>query len=107
MKQSRIYFLVCALFLFSLVNAFASSRCERTYISPDKLMITEEGIFVLIDGEWVPSPSLLSDSTGIYIPCIRMRPKEHDCKDPYVPCRNCRRCVHEEFNYCPYCERPV
>lgn len=86
-------------------EAFELSQHRRIYVMPDQLRINSDGFFINVDNHWIKAEALFSDETGIFIQ--RLLPHANGCREGYVPCRNCDRCVKEIYNICPHCERPV
>ena len=79
--------------------------CEKIYILFDQLAITQQGIFIKLDERWCETKALFSDAKGIFI-----RPQDTNargCRDGYEPCRNCDRCINENYNICPFCHKPA
>lgn len=117
----RVFSLLLVLLCVQATFAYSSNdrksvencqSCEKTYILPCQLKMTTESIFVNFDDEWYETKAIFSDSHGIYIqhPSLGKRwgnDPPNGCRDGYVPCRNCDKCVDERFNYCPHCEKPV
>ena len=78
--------------------------CVKTYVLPEQLGMTSDGIFIKFDDQWFQTEGLHSDAEGIFIKNLR----RSECGEKhYVPCRNCGRCVHEVYDICPYCNKPV
>ncbi len=78
--------------------------CEKTYILPHELAMTPDGIFVKVQDQWFQTEALFSDIGGIFFQNL----KRGECSEKYyVPCRNCGRCVHEVYDICPFCNKPV
>ncbi len=112
MKRLFAHFFTIALFLISATGVFACpcdqamfQPCEKTYVLPEQLGISDSAIYVQVQGEWYQTKALLNDEGGLYIENIRAY--ENGCAKGRVPCRNCGRCVKEIYDYCPHCEKPV
>lgn len=95
--------------LFYGFNLFAETcpveTGEKIYILPEQLGFCSEGIFVVLDNTWYKTEALFSDRNGMYV--RNLWPQENGCRKGYWPCRNCDRCVHEDYDICPHCHRPV
>lgn len=97
-----------ALVLFSITTAAFCDYfepCEKTYVTENQTTVTRHGIFVKLDEKWFQTETLFSDVNGLFI--RNLTPSGYGCPDPYNACRNCGRCIHREFNICPYCGRPA
>jgi hypothetical protein len=116
MKKLILHLFTFLLVSFSATTAFASpgsnvevtdyfQPCEKTYVLPEQLGMTPRGIYVKFDNHWFKTEALHSDSEGIYIQ--NLSPQADGCRDGYVPCRNCDRCVLEIYDICPFCKKPV
>ncbi len=107
MKKLLLQFLCLTGFFIYLTTAHASNfeLCEKTYVLPEQTATTREGIFVKLDNLWFQTETLFSDSDGIFI--NNLSPSAYGCPDPYNPCRNCQRCVHQVYDICPYCNKPA
>ena len=46
---------------------------EKTYINLDQIHIDQEGIFVQIDNEWIPTSGLYFDSSGMFVQSVEFR----------------------------------
>jgi hypothetical protein len=79
--------------------------CEKTYVLLEQIHIHPNEILIKINDEWFVTESLHSDIEGLYIQ--NFSPESHGCADPYVSCRNCKRCVYEAWDICPYCGKPI
>jgi hypothetical protein len=99
--------LFCFVATIMIANASNSKFCsaEKVYILPEQLAITSNGIFVEYNQHWYETGALFSDEKGIYIQTPN--PTESGCRDGYIPCRNCDRCVRESYDICPYCDKPT
>jgi hypothetical protein len=96
-----------ALVFFSTTVAFCDcfEPCEKMYIAEEQAAITKKGIFVKLGEQWFQTEALFSDGNGVFIQ--NLNPSAYGCPDPYNACRNCGRCIHREFDICPYCEKPA
>lgn len=101
------------LMLVCLFPSFASTKdakkacgcfipCEKTYISPEQLGMTPQGIFVKFNDEWFQTELIRSDEHGLFIQNVgrSICPDKDD-----IECRSCHRCVHKSYNICPYCDK--
>lgn len=41
--------------------------CEKIYVQPDQIAITNEGIFIKHNNEWIPTGSIQYDASGLFI----------------------------------------
>ena len=93
-------------FLFCMITVFCqSSQNEKIYIFPGQLGVTTDGIFVNLNEQWFEVKAVSSDENGIYVQ--NPIPQEAGCREGYVPCRNCDRCVKWYYDICPLCHKPV
>ncbi len=93
------------------VSCLENATCHlshegKTYISSDKVVVQDEGMFVNIDDNWFQIDSLFTDENGLFFKKCG-RKDDHRCEKYYVSCRNCDRCVRESYDICPYCGKPV
>ena len=68
MKKS-VSFLIVLFACFFLTQAFGfcmNCDCEKEYISQEQIVFSEEGIFIMVDGEVVPATYLAHDENGLY-----------------------------------------
>ena len=109
--MKRLFQLIVLLLPFFYMFDVFSGCCpegkeiQKVYVSPQQLGISSEGVFVNLDNQWVKTDSLFSDEHGIYIQ--NLWPQEDGCREGYVPCRSCDRCVKWYYNICPLCNNPV
>ena len=78
--RNAIYKLTFVLFLLTgIANAndkeisSASLKfvpCEKIYVQPDQVAITNEGIFLQLNEEWVPTEAIQYDASGIFVTSI-------------------------------------
>lgn len=63
---------------------------DRIYLNPDRLFPTEQGLYLnLNDADYVLLPTLNSDESGCYVPCINIFNKCPGCKQEYfIVCKN-------------------
>lgn len=68
-----LFFFLC---LFGAIHAhenegvvFFSAQipCEKIYLKPENVAITENGIFFQINDEWIMTEAIYFDSTGLYV----------------------------------------
>jgi hypothetical protein len=84
MRQMRIIFLV-TLFLFAFPVFSIDEEipvfipCEKTYISPEQVNISNDGIFVNINGGWVKTSCIQCDTEGLYFNDIQQEYAEWIC----------------------------
>ncbi len=108
-------FTLCVLFS-QTTGAFAASEhyseetnsfrcCGKIYVAPEQVAMSAEGIFVKFEDKWFQTESLFSDHRGVFVQ--NLRSSDDGCSSPYIVCRNCKRCVHEIFDICPYCRKPT
>jgi hypothetical protein len=114
MKRFILRFISASLLLFSTAIASTDLRdgndndfqpCEKTYVLPEQLTMSSEGIFVKFDGEQHQTQALFFDEGGIFI--LALSPNRDGCREGYVPCRNCSKCIREAYNICPLCNLPA
>jgi hypothetical protein len=116
MKKHITYLFALSLFFCLPQIAFACScynektgqlfqKQGRVYIEPEQLAMSSNGIFIKVDENWFQTTALFSDATGIFIQDVT--PMGYGFPDPYNACRNCQRCIHEEYDICPYCKKPA
>lgn len=43
------------------------TKSEKWYVQPNQIAITEEGIFISMDDEWINADAIHRDHTGLYI----------------------------------------
>lgn len=116
MRRFLKHFLSVTVFLLCSARAF-SCPCdenlaetsfqsfEKVYIVPEGLKMTSDRIFVHLNDQWVQTDTLFTDAQGMYIHVPT--PSENGCREGFVPCRNCDRCVKWYYNICPHCNKPV
>lgn len=101
--------IVLVLPLFCSFHAFAGSDLNpqkgKIYVSHEQLELCSEGIYVNVGDAWYQTNALFSDEKGMYVQDLC--PQRNGCRDKYVPCRNCDKCVKEIYNICPHCNKPV
>jgi len=78
---------------------------KKIYVLPKNVELSERGIFVHFNNQLFQTNALSADEQGIYI--LNLWPQEYGCRDGFVPCRNCDKCVKWYYDICPHCERPV
>ncbi len=63
---------------------------DRIYLNPNRIFPTEQGLYLnLNDADYVLLPTLNSDESGCYVPCINIFNKCPACKQEYfIVCRN-------------------
>ncbi len=106
MKQLiQLITIVLSLFCMSHMHAEVCKCHERIYVLPEQLGMSSEGIFVNLNDEWIEVQSVYSDESGIYISPLSI--ESNGCRNGYTPCRNCGRCVNEQYDICPICHKPV
>jgi hypothetical protein len=71
----------------------AEGKIEKNYISSDRVRIEKDTIFVFLHNQWVQTPSLHSDSRGVYVDEIKLLPWY---------CSNCNRWTTGWF-CCEHC----
>jgi hypothetical protein len=83
------------IFLFFIVGlsslVFGS---EKTYIQPDQIAFAQDGIYVQIDNQWIPTESIHADACGIYV--------TEDTRD--ITHWICPRCHHENGLFTRRCK---
>ncbi len=107
--MKRLLLLIAfAISVFHMHPIFSESHCEnaeKIYISPERLKIVREGIFVNFRDDWIKIGALFSDENGVYIQDLT--PEEMGCRDGFWPCRNCDKCVKWYYDICPHCNKPT
>ena len=104
------------LILASVVSIFCASsgfsevcqnllQNQRTYVAPEQLNISSQGIFLNVGNQCFQAEAIFSDENGIYVQ--NLSPQEDGCRKGFVPCRNCDRCVAYYYDICPHCNKPV
>ena len=61
---------LAAIFTFSnghCSEELRSDPCEKTYIQPNQISISEGGIFVYVDNTWLAAEAIHADASGIYV----------------------------------------
>ncbi len=65
-------------------NLFAGLvPCERTYVRPNQVHITESSIHVNIDELWIQPSSLVTDANGVYFDAFVLN---EYVPGPWLPC---------------------
>lgn len=62
-------FLFAALFTISQeirAEELRFDSCEKIYVHPNQISISEQGIFVYVGNEWLAAESLHADASGVY-----------------------------------------
>lgn len=104
MMQMKVFFVFLVLTIAgiggtnqSYANVFVfSSDADKLYVSPDQVMISHEGIFVLVEEEFIQVQAILQDDNGIYY----LRPSI------YWSCKKCGYSQNPAWtNYCQNCKR--
>jgi hypothetical protein len=73
---------------------------EKIYVSHDQIVMTDQGIFLLVEEDSIPISELRCDASGIYIPSIMAWTKEKCPNGHDITCRRCygcnwrRKCVY-------------
>ena len=100
--QVKVLLITVALFLAGIggtyqsycSSLFISSDVDKVYVSPEHVIVSLEGIFVLIGEERMQIQAIMQDDNGIYY----LRPKF---------CWTCKKCGYSEnppwTNYCEKC----
>ena len=97
--------LVLTLFCSTHLQGKEFRTAEKIYIAPEQLGVTPDGIFIEMNDDWIQVNAIYSDHYGIYFTRAALEP--NGCRKGFTPCRNCKRCVREQYNICPLCSKPV
>jgi hypothetical protein len=90
--KSRLLMIVCLLCLsFGQVFAYLENQENKEYVSAEQIVVNQEGIFVILNGEAVPVSGIAHDAEGIY--CVKSTWKCPKCgfvnQWYYTKCQNC------------------
>lgn len=92
---SKLMVLFFSLFVVTQIPAheIRDGKIEKNYIPSERVRIDKDAIFVFLNNQWVQTPTLHSDSLGIYVDEIKLLPWQ---------CSNCNRWTTGWF-CCEYC----
>lgn len=106
MKKIIIFLFVNFLFVFSfaenaypqdIINSDLTNTFRKMYLNSDQITFLDSKIFVLIDGDWVQTDRIESDSDGIYLTNVEKI-------SAYWTCPHCHYSGNSPFsNYCKNC----
>jgi hypothetical protein len=94
-------FITCFQSLFSCCQQPRFESCDKQYVQPNYVAVSEDGIFIQLQDKWIQTEGVFSDAQGLFI--LNLAPSAYGCQDPYVPCRNCKKCIYEVYDICPHC----
>ncbi|MBM3192000.1 MAG: hypothetical protein FJZ63_05050 [Chlamydiae bacterium] len=75
---------------------FKGDPYEKFYVHPDHIAITQDGIYIQLEGLWIKTGTLHQDSTGIFI-------SKADCENYFTWV--CPRCHYENGSFTKRCKR--
>lgn len=72
MKCMHLFFVLSTLGIFSISQGFGnetqSSKCrEKIYVHSNQVSVSQNGIYVNVNNQWIPTDSLHTDAQGIYV----------------------------------------
>ena len=103
---------ICLFAFFSFSNVCAGNEIsasseemteERLYVSPDQIILTEKGIFLMTDKGMRLIDRLECDENGIYIPSLVAWTKEKCPLGHEVTCRRCHGCNWRNCKHACWC----
>jgi hypothetical protein len=74
-------------------HEFATDKIGKNYISSERVRIEKDAIFVFLNNQWVQTPTIHADSSGVYVDEIKLLPWQ---------CSNCGRLTTGWF-CCEHC----
>lgn len=102
--MKKLLFFLALIFTFTNLNPILAHtesdtrfvECEKTYVSPDRILVLEEGIFVLFHGGWIQTGGIASDAQGIFFTSVQVFEEAT---------RICPRCNAENSHYRKTCAK--
>lgn len=85
---------ICSMILCDAASTTKKEeRLEKMYVNPQSVRVTQDGIFVLEQGQMLPVKTVGKDAKGVFV-----------MRSDSCPCRGCGRPYdYNEWANCPFC----
>jgi hypothetical protein len=75
-------------------KSHAKHTAKKTYVNPEAVRVTKDGVFLLKDGTLFPVKGVFKDRRGVFVMEKRF----------FVRCQTCRKLYDADRNHhCPFC----
>jgi hypothetical protein len=94
-KRSFIFFLIIGFFSASQGFSYEQqgiNRSEKIYVQLNQVSLSENGIYVNLNNEWIPTEAIHLDTEGLYV------------TDNAIGDWKCPKCHHQNKWYHSHCQ---